>query len=138
MLILFLTMTSVPSSLTDYIWIISLSNLDCNQECCRPSRLCCFLRLILTTTSLVACGDASAFDLDISAARDMLTTNGVEEYLMMAGPTSSGRSAEQMAPVSQPQPLVSSAPILPPIPAVPSPLVPVSPVSSDRVHPRFT
>ena len=93
------------------------------------------------STSLAACGTVSAFDLDISAARDMLTTHGaVEEYLMMAGPASSGRSALQTAssPQPQPQPLVqdSSAPVLPPISSVPSPLVPnTSPVSSDRVYP---
>ena len=85
-------------------------------------------------TSLAACGTASAFDLEISAARDMLITQGgVEEYLMMAGPT---RSAPQTAPLSPPQPLVqiSSAPVLPPIPSMPSPLVPnTPPVSSDLV-----
>ena len=73
-------------------------------------------------SSLAACGGASAFDLEISAARDMLTTHGgVEEYLMMAGPASSGRSAQQMTPMSQPQFQVSSAPVLPP--TIPSPPV---------------
>lgn len=86
-------------------------------------------------TSLAACGAASAFDLEISAARDMLITQGgIEEYLMMAGPASSSRSAEQTAPLSQLQPLVqvSSAPVLPRIPSMPSPLVSnTPPVSSD-------
>jgi GDP/GTP exchange factor required for growth at low temperature len=87
-------------------------------------------------SSLAACGVASAFDLEISAARDMLTTHGgVEEYLMMAGPASSGRSAQQTAPLSQPQVQVPSAPVLPPIPTMPSPVLNTPPVSSDHVHP---
>ena len=88
-------------------------------------------------SSLAACGTASAFDLEISATRDMLTTHGaVEEYLMMSGPASSGRYAQQMAPLSQPQVQVPSAPILPTIPTLPSPSVPNNlPVSSDRVYP---
>ena len=88
--------------------------------------------------SLAACGTASAFDLEISAARDMLTTQGgVEEYLMMAGPASSSRSAERAAPLSQLHPLVqiSSAPVLSTTPSIPSPLVPNTPVSGDRVYP---
>jgi Gdp/GTP exchange factor required for growth at low temperatures len=86
-------------------------------------------------SSLAACGAASAFDLEISAARDMLTTHGgVEEYLMMAGPASAGRFAQQMAPLSQHQ--VHSAPVLPPIPTVPSPpVLDISPVLNDHVYP---
>ena len=90
-------------------------------------------------TSLAACGAASAFDLEISAARDMLITQGgVEEYLMMAGPASSGRSSEQTAvSMSQLQPLVqvSSASVLPPIPSMSSPLVSNTPPVSSDVFP---
>ena len=86
-------------------------------------------------TSIGACGTVSAFDLEISAARDMLTTHGgVEEYLMMAGPVSSGGPAQQTAPLSQHQVQVPSAPLLP-IPTTPSPPIPNTvPVSSDRVY----
>ena len=86
-------------------------------------------------SSLAACGTVSAFDLEISAARDMLTTHGgVEEYLMMAGPTSFGRSTQQTALLSQPQIQVPSAPLLSPIPTTPSPPVPSTAVSSDHVN----
>ena len=85
-------------------------------------------------SALAACGTASAFDLEINAARDMLTTHGgVEEYLMMAGPASFGRSAERAAPLSQPQVQVPSAPVFP---TIMPPLVPdISPVSSDHAYP---
>ena len=84
-------------------------------------------------SSLAACGTVSAFDIEISAARDMLTHGGVEEYLMMAGP-SSGRSAQQTAPLSQPLPQVqvSSPPVLPPISTIPSPVLNTLPVSGER------
>ena len=86
-------------------------------------------------TSIGACGTVSAFDLEISASRDMLTTHGgVEEYLMMAGPVSSGGPAQQTAPLSQHQVQVPSAPLLP-IPSTPSPLVPdTAPVLNDHVY----
>ena len=64
-------------------------------------------------TSLGACGTVSAFDLEISTARDMLATHGgVEEYLM-AAPSLSGRPAQQTTLSSHPQ--VPSAFILPPM-----------------------
>ena len=86
-------------------------------------------------SSLAPCGNVSAFDIEISAARDMLTTHGgVEEYLMMAGP-SSGRSVQQTAPLSHPLPQVSSAPVLPPISTIPSPVLDTSSVSSDCDYP---
>lgn len=75
-------------------------------------------RYSMRPTSLGACGTVSAFDLEVSAARDLLATHGgVEEYLMMAGPASSGRSVQQT--VLLPQPQVPSAPVLPPMSIIP-------------------
>jgi hypothetical protein len=73
-------------------------------------------------TPLGACGTASAFDLELGAAGDILATHGgVEEYLMMAGPSLSGRPAQQIAPLSHPQ--VSSALAIPPMATMPPPPV---------------
>lgn len=79
--------------------------------------------------SLGACGAASAFDLEISAARDLLATHGgVEEYLMMAGPASSGRSAQHTKPLSHFQVPSLALPSMPPA-------VPDAALSGGRVHP---
>ena len=84
-------------------------------------------------TSLGACGTVSAFDLEISTARDMLATHGgVEEYLMMTGPVSSGRAAAQMTPLSHPQ--VPSA-LLPPMPTIPPPAAPTTAPVPGHVYP---
>ena len=80
-------------------------------------------------TAIGACGGVSAFDLELSAARDLLATHGgVEEYLMM---TSSGGSTHQTTLLSHP-----SALILPPMPTMPPPAVPnPAPVPAGRVYP---
>lgn len=58
-------------------------------------------------TSISACAGASAFDLELSLSRDLLTVNGgVEQYLGMAGPQSSWRHIPA---------LPSTTPVLPPV-----------------------
>ena len=77
-------------------------------------------------TPLAACGALSAFDIEVSAAKDLLATRGVEEYLMMAG-----TSGQQPA-----HPRVPSTLFLPLMPALPPPAVPNTPtVSGGRVYP---
>ena len=84
-------------------------------------------------TSLGACGTVSAFDLEFSTARDVLAAHGaVEEYLMMAGPSLSGRPAQQTVPLSHPQ--VPSAPVLPPMVTMPPPVPNTEPVPSGRTY----
>ena len=59
-------------------------------------------------TSISACAGASAFDLELSLSRDLLTVNGgVEQYLGTAGPQSSSRHI--------PLALPSTTPVLPPV-----------------------
>lgn len=59
-------------------------------------------------TSISACAGASAFDLELSLSRDLLTVNGgVEQYLGTAGPQSSSKHT--------PLALPSTTPVLPPV-----------------------
>lgn len=78
-----------------------------------------------TRTSMAACTNVSAFDLELSVSRDLLTVNGgVEQYLSMATPLSSSLSSA-----------VPALPLITPLPAEESrnsPDVPESPVKAEE------
>ncbi|KAF8970688.1 hypothetical protein BDZ97DRAFT_1694461 [Flammula alnicola] len=79
-------------------------------------------RSSIRPASLGACGaGVSAFDLEISAARDLLSMNGgVEQYLKMSEP--SAKTAPPSIVIAPGTPTLSTLPPIPPLPTTPPPV----------------